>query len=53
LICSDGLTREVCDQRIAQLLAIGGVRESADVLITAALAAGARDNVTVIVIDVQ
>jgi serine/threonine protein phosphatase PrpC len=53
LLCSDGLTREVNDQRIAQLMAQGSVRESADVLITATLAAGARDNVTVIVIEVQ
>jgi type VI secretion system protein ImpM len=53
LLCSDGLTREVSEQRIAQLLAMGNVRESADVLVTATLAAGARDNVTVIVIEVQ
>lgn len=53
LLCSDGLTREVSEQRIAQLLAMGGVKESADVLVTATLAAGARDNVTVIVVDVQ
>lgn len=53
LLCSDGLTREVSDQRIAQLLATGSVRDSADVLVTATLAAGARDNVTVIVIEVQ
>ncbi|HEU4601842.1 MAG TPA: protein phosphatase 2C domain-containing protein [Steroidobacteraceae bacterium] len=53
LLCSDGLTREISDQRIAQLLALGTVRESAEVLITATLAAGARDNVTVIVVEVQ
>jgi serine/threonine protein phosphatase PrpC len=53
LLCSDGLTREVSEQRIAQLLSIGSVRESADVLVTATLAAGARDNVTVIVVEVQ
>jgi len=53
LLCSDGLTREVSDQKIAQLLATGSVRESADVLVTATLAAGARDNVTVVVIEVQ
>jgi serine/threonine protein phosphatase PrpC len=53
LLCSDGLTREICDERIGQLLGTGSVRESADVLITATLAAGARDNVTVIVIEVQ
>jgi serine/threonine protein phosphatase PrpC len=53
LLCSDGLTREVSEQRIAQLLGLGSVRESADVLVTATLAAGARDNVTVIVIEVQ
>jgi serine/threonine protein phosphatase PrpC len=53
LLCSDGLTREVSDQRIAQLLTFGTVTESAEVLVTAALAAGARDNITVIVVEVQ
>jgi protein phosphatase len=53
LLCSDGLTRELSEHRIAQLLSLGTVQESADVLITATLTAGARDNVTVIVIEVQ
>jgi serine/threonine protein phosphatase PrpC len=53
LLCSDGLTREISDDRIAQLMALGTVQESVDTLITATLAAGARDNVSVIVIEVQ
>ena len=51
LLCTDGLTHELADARIAQLLAVGDVEQCADALIRATLAAGARDNVTVVVID--
>lgn len=53
LLCSDGLTKELDAARIrlhmaARLTAV----ETANALVDAALAAGGRDNVTVIVIDV-
>lgn len=53
LVCSDGLTKEVGDERIRLHLAAGlSAAETADALIDAALAAGGRDNVTTIVVDV-
>lgn len=53
LLCTDGLTHELADAHIAELLASGDVEQSADALIRATLEAGARDNVTVIVIDAR
>ena len=53
LICSDGLTKELDDDRIRLHLAAGmGAAETATALVDAALAAGGRDNVTVAVVDV-
>jgi len=53
LLCSDGLTKEVDDRTIRRHLAEGGpAARTADGLMDAALAAGGRDNVTVVVIDV-
>jgi protein phosphatase len=53
LICSDGLTKELGDERIRLHLAAGmPAGETASALIDAALAAGGRDNVTVAVVDV-
>jgi protein phosphatase len=53
LICSDGLTKELGDDRIRLHLAAGmPADETAGALIDAALAAGGRDNVTVAVVDV-
>jgi protein phosphatase len=53
LICSDGLTKELGDDRIRMLLTAGLVpAETAGALVDAALAAGGRDNVTVAVVDV-
>lgn len=53
LLCSDGLTKELSDQRIEEefkkQLAPG---QTADNLIHAALAVGGRDNVTVVVVRV-
>lgn len=51
LLCSDGLTRELSAERIASLLGEGTVQEAAQALIDATLAAGARDNVTVVVVE--
>ncbi len=53
LICSDGLTKELGDERLRFHLAAGkSARETAHALVDAALAAGGRDNVTCIVLDV-
>ena len=53
LLCSDGLTGELDDKRIRLHLGAGlSTKETASSLVDAALAAGGRDNVTVIVIDV-
>jgi len=51
LLCSDGLTHELDDERIAELLAAGDVAECAQALIEATLLTDARDNVTVVVVE--
>ncbi|MEZ5189963.1 MAG: hypothetical protein R2717_03110 [Schumannella sp.] len=53
MICSDGLTKELDDERIRLHLTAGLTpAETAGALVDAALAAGGRDNVTVAVVDV-
>ena len=53
LVCSDGLTKEVTDDRLRLHLAAALTpEETAAALVDAALAAGGRDNVTAIVVDV-
>ncbi|HEY0942398.1 MAG TPA: protein phosphatase 2C domain-containing protein [Steroidobacter sp.] len=51
LLCSDGLTRELSDSRIAAALSAPDVKSAARQLIDATLQAGARDNVTVVVVE--
>jgi protein phosphatase len=52
LVCSDGLTNELTDPEIARvLLPDPDPDHAAGVLLAGALAAGARDNVSVIVVD--
>jgi serine/threonine protein phosphatase PrpC len=51
LLCSDGLTREVPADKIAEALGSGDVEQAARALIDATLQAGARDNVSVVVIE--
>jgi protein phosphatase len=52
LICSDGLTGELSDEAIADiLLASSSPQQAADALVRAALANGGHDNVTVVVVD--
>jgi serine/threonine protein phosphatase PrpC len=55
VMCSDGLTKEVGDEQIARILAehtaVEGGATLADELVGAALAAGGRDNVTVVVVE--
>lgn len=54
LICSDGLTEHLGDAEIARLLGRAGRAASvAEALIDETLARGARDNVSVIVVDCQ
>jgi len=51
LLCSDGLTREIPDDRIAALLAVqGGLDELCARLIDAAKTAGGHDNITCILV---
>jgi serine/threonine protein phosphatase PrpC len=53
LICSDGLTGELRDDRLQLHVAAGlSAHETASALVDAALAAGGRDNVTVLIVDV-
>lgn len=53
LVCSDGLTRELTDSTIGVLLGVGASpADTATTLVNAAVGAGGRDNVTVVVIDV-
>jgi serine/threonine protein phosphatase PrpC len=52
LLCSDGLSDAVEDDAIATALAITSRRECAERLIALALAAGGRDNISVVVADV-
>jgi protein phosphatase/serine/threonine-protein phosphatase Stp1 len=52
LLCSDGLTKTIPDADIAALLAAPDDTSPADRLLAAALSRRARDNVTVIVIQV-
>ncbi|MPY11715.1 PP2C family protein-serine/threonine phosphatase [Arthrobacter bussei] len=52
LLCSDGLSGEVTDDGICTILStVQDPQEACDELIAATLRSGARDNVTVIVID--
>ncbi len=51
LVCSDGLTKELRDDQIADVVAAAPAGTAAEKLIAAALAQGGRDNVTVVVIN--
>ena len=54
LICSDGLTGEVDDTHIEGILAARpDPAAAADALVEAALAAGGRDNVTAVVLNIE
>lgn len=53
LLCSDGLTKEVSDERIRLHLAARiSALETASALVDAALASGGRDNITIVIVDV-
>jgi serine/threonine protein phosphatase PrpC len=55
LLCSDGLTKELSDARIAELLmdTVSDGPSIAHRLVAAALASGGNDNVTVVVVEAQ
>ena len=52
LLCTDGLTRELPDAALGVLLGRGGsLAERSEALMAAALGAGGRDNVTVLLVE--
>ncbi len=51
LLCSDGLNSELTDDDIASLLDDSDVDTAAEALVAAAIDAGGRDNITVVVVD--
>ena len=51
LLCSDGLNRAISNAEIAEILGGNSALTAADQLIARALARGAADNVSVVVID--
>ena len=53
LICTDGLTRELGDAEIGAVLAqVADAQDAANELVRRSLDAGARDNVSAVVVDV-
>jgi protein phosphatase len=52
LLCSDGCSGALPDDRLAELLGVGPVEQAAVDLVRAALEAGSSDNVTVVVAEV-
>lgn len=54
LLCSDGITKEMSDNEIADALGRSKrVKEIGDALVDTCLARGARDNITVVVVRVE
>ena len=53
LLCSDGLYNELPPQELASALGQGGVTEATRVLLQRALDQGARDNVSVVVVEAE
>jgi serine/threonine protein phosphatase PrpC len=51
LLCSDGLTRKIPDDQIEAWMQHAEIDVAAEGLIDATLAAGAPDNVTVLVVE--
>lgn len=51
LLCSDGLTKEMTDAEIAELLRHGSCQDACERLVGLALERGSRDNVSVVVVD--
>lgn len=54
LVCSDGLTNELGDERIERILELQpNAQLASDQLVSEALASGGRDNVTALVVDIK
>jgi protein phosphatase len=53
LLCSDGLNKEVNDSEIAYILGSCGFQEAVEKLINLALERGARDNVTLVLVEAR
>lgn len=54
LICSDGLTDMVDEDRILRvLMPAGSLEDKAEALLDAALSAGGRDNITIILVEIN
>ena len=53
LLCSDGLTKMLSEEEIAWHLQTAGLEEAANALISATLERGARDNVSVVLIEAK
>ncbi|GAA1048212.1 PP2C family protein-serine/threonine phosphatase [Arthrobacter russicus] len=54
LVCSDGLTGELSDQQISQVVSsVAQPQAAVDALLEAALRSGGRDNVTVLIVDAE
>lgn len=51
LLCTDGLTKEVSDETIEGALAAFDYAKACDVLMRKSLESGARDNVSIVVVD--
>ncbi|CAH0230897.1 PP2C family protein-serine/threonine phosphatase [Microbacterium foliorum] len=52
LVCSDGITSELSDQRISEILSrVPDPQLAADALIAEALQSGGHDNITVVIVD--
>ena len=53
LLCSDGLSDMVPEEQICSLLEVEGLRECCDGLVNAALENGGRDNITVVLCELN
>lgn len=53
LLCSDGLNKEVSDEEIEEILSDYGFQESVQQLIHLAMERGARDNVTLVLVQAR
>jgi PPM family protein phosphatase len=53
LLCSDGLFSELPDETILPLLSASDPQQAAETLVAAANDAGGRDNVTVVIVDIE
>jgi PPM family protein phosphatase len=50
VLCTDGVTEGVSDERIAELAALPDVRDACEAMICEAFESGARDNITAVVV---